>query len=154
MSNAEFNKNQKSRLSTDELLKRLHNTHSISELSKYTASLPENNVFSSFSEYLCAHIQERNISESELIKNSLIQRTYAYQILNGTKNPGRDKVLALCLAAHMNYDETQRSLTLAGLGKLYPRRKKDSILIFALEQQLSVQQTNELLFEEQEPVLE
>lgn len=143
-----------SALSTDELLKRLHSTRSISELSEYNAALPKNNGFSSFSDYLCAYIQERNISESELIKNSLIQRTYAYQILNGTKNPGRDKVLALCLAAHMNYDESQRALTLAGLGKLYPRRKKDSILIFALEHGLSVQQTNELLFEEHEPILE
>ncbi len=54
----------------------------------------------------------------------------------------------------MNLEETQRSLTLAGLGQLYPRRHRDSILIFALEHQLSVQQVNELLFEEQEAPLE
>ena len=71
-----------------------------------------------------------------MIRASLIQRNYAYQILNGTKNPGRDKVLALCIAAHMNYEETQRALALADLGKLYPRRKKDSIIIFALKQKI------------------
>ena len=74
--------------------------------------------------------------------------TDAYQILNGSKNPGREKVLALCIAAGMNYEETQRALTLANLGKLYPRRKEDSIVIFALEHKLSILQTNELLYEE------
>lgn len=70
------------------------------------------------------------------------------------KNPGRDKVLALCLAAQMNYDETQRALVLADVGKLYPRRKRDSIIIFALNQKLTVQQTNELLYAENEKILE
>ena len=78
----------------------------------------------------------------------LLPRTYAYQILRGPKNPGREKVLALCLAAKMDYEETQRALALADAGKLYSRRKEDSIIIFALEQKLSVLQTNELLYEE------
>lgn len=104
----------------------------------------------SFSEYLHAYLYTHGIQESELIRTSQIQRNYAYQIFNGSKNPGRDKVLALCLAAQMSYEETQRALCLADLGKLYPRRLKDSIIIFALEKKLSVQQTNELLYEEGE----
>lgn len=78
----------------------------------------------------------------------MLPRTYAYQILNGTKNPGRDKILALCIAAGVDYEETQRALALSNMGKLYPRRREDSIIIFALEQKLSVLQTNELLYEE------
>lgn len=141
-------------LTTQELLKMLRSTRSVSDLEKYAETLSTNNSFHTFSEYLCFILREHNITESTLIRNSQIQRTYAYQILNGIKNPGRDKVIALCLAAQMNLEETQRSLTLAGLGQLYPRRHRDSILIFALEHQLSVQQVNELLFEEQEAPLE
>lgn len=145
---------EKSALTTQELLKILHATRSVSELQNYAKNLPSNSGFHTFSEYLCHILRERDITESTLIRDSQIQRTYAYQILNGTKNPGRDKVIALCLAAHMNLDETQRALTLADLGQLYPRRHRDSILIFALEQCLDVQQTNELLFEEKEEILE
>ena len=79
---------------------------------------------------------------------------YAYQILNGSKNPGRDKTLAICLAAGMDYEETQRALALSDSGKLYPRKKRDSIIIFALHKRLSVQQTNELLYAEGEMPLE
>ena len=137
-----------SNLSTDELLKILRSTRSEAKLKEYTDALEKQASYNSFSEYLGTFILEHQISESDLIKASGIQRTYAYQILSGSKNPGREKVLALCIAAGMNYEETQRALTLANLGKLYPRRKEDSIIIFALEHRLSVLQTNELLYEE------
>lgn len=135
-------------LTTDELLKQLQSADSVSKLNKYTSTLPAYTGYKTFAEYMRAYLKTNQISESALIQASQIQRTYAYQILNGSKNPGREKVLALCIAAGMNYDETQRSLTLAGLGKLYPRRKEDSVIIFAIEQKLSVLQTNELLYEE------
>lgn len=142
-----------SKLTTEELLKILRNTHSVSDLNTYTTSLSDQKLYHSFAEYMNEYIQSKHLIESELILSSQIQRTYAYQILNGSKNPGRDKVLALCLAARMTYEETQRALTLADVGKLYAKRKRDSILIFSLDHQLSVQQTNELLFEENEEIL-
>lgn len=142
-----------SQLTTDELLKQLRSANSVSKLNEYTSTLSEHIGYKSFAEYIISYLSEHHISESELILASQIQRNYAYQILNGSKNPGREKVLALCLAAGMNYEETQRALTLAGLGKLYPRRKEDSVIIFAIERGLSVLQTNELLYEECEKTL-
>lgn len=135
-------------LSTDELLKILNSTRSKENLDEYTAIISKQPAYSNFAEYLKAFLQSHEITDAALIKDSLIPRTYAYQILNGTKNPGRSKVLALCIAAKMNYDETQRALALANVGKLYPRRREDSIIIFALAQNLSVLQTNEVLYEE------
>lgn len=133
---------------TDELLKLLRSSRSETALKNYTAMLDTQSHCNSFAEYINTFLREHQITESELIKASLLSRTYAYQILNGTKNPGRKKVLALCIAAGMNYEETQKALLLANLGKLYPRKKEDSIIIFALEHKLSVLQTNELLYEE------
>lgn len=139
---------------TDELLKLLHTARTTSELSKYTESLSNETKYSSLSGYLTWYLRAHNINESELIRDSQIQRNYAYQILNGSKNPGRDKILAICLAAGMDYEETQRALALSDSGKLYPRKKRDSIIIFALHKRLSVQQTNELLYAEGEMPLE
>lgn len=137
-----------SRLTTDELLKQLRSTSSVTKLNEYTSALSEHAGYKTFAEYISAYLATHNISESTLVQNSQIPRTYAYQILNGSKNPGRGKVISLCLAAGMNYEETQRALTLADHGKLYPRRSEDSVIIFAIEQRLSVLQTNELLYEE------
>ena len=90
---------------------------------------------------------------AELIAASQIQRNYGYQILNGTRKPSRDKVLALCLALRLNLPDTGRALTLAQLGQLYPKKRRDSILIFSLNKRLSVLQTNELLLEMKEELL-
>lgn len=137
-----------SHLTTDELLKQLRSARSVSQLNKYTSALDAQQNFRSFSEYLAVYLNRHEIFESELIEASGIQRNYAYQILSGAKNPGRGKALALCIAAHMSYEETQRALALANLGKLYPRRKEDSVIIYAIEHKLSVQQTNDLLYSE------
>ena len=134
-------------LTTDDLLNQLRSADSVSKLAEYTADLSAHTKFRTFSEYMTAYLKEHDLSESKLIQNSQIQRNYAYQILNGSKNPGREKALALCLSAGMNYEETQRALALAGLGKLYPRRKADAVIIFAIEHKLNVFQTNELLYE-------
>lgn len=139
---------------TDELLKILHSANTTSDLNKYTENLDSHSEHTSLSEYFMAYLHSRNMYESELIRESQIQRNYAYQILNGSKKPGRDKVLALCIAAKMNYSDAQRALALADCGKLYPRRKRDSVIIFALHKELTVQQTNELLYAEDENPLE
>lgn len=67
--------------------------------------------------------------------------------------PGRDRILALCLALSLSFEETQRALTLANTGALYARRIRDSILIFALQKNLSVLDANILLSEYSEEPL-
>lgn len=134
-------------LTTDELLHLLHSTRTADDLVDYTAHLDSQVTFHNFAEYLQHKLHENKLSESDLIRASQIQRNYGYQILSGAKKPGRDKLLALCLAAGMDLPETQRALTLANLGQLYARHQRDSVLIFALNRHLSVLETNELLFE-------
>lgn len=90
---------------------------------------------------------------AELIERAHLQRNYGYQILNGTKRPGRDKVIALCLALHLSFEETQRALTISKEGILYPKNLRDSVLIFSIHQKLSVMDTNALLDERGEAPL-
>lgn len=90
-------------------------------------------------------MQEKEIPPGRLWELSQIQRNYGYQILNGTKTPGRDKVIALCLSLSLSLEDTQRALMLANAGSLYARRKRDSILIFSLQKGLSVMDANILL---------
>ena len=72
---------------TDELLKILHSTNSVSELNKYTENLSDQKENLSLSEYFTTYLRLHNIVESDLIRSSQIQRNYAYQILSGAKNP-------------------------------------------------------------------
>lgn len=132
---------------TDELMNVLHSVHSMNELQEFTDEVKSERFFSSFADFLSYHIDNQQITASDLIRSAGIQRNYAYQILNGTKNPGRNKIIAFCLALKLPIDDVQRALTIAGESVLYPKRSRDSVLIFSITHGLSVQETNELLYE-------
>lgn len=132
---------------TDELLKTLSSVHTEAELSDFAWELAQSGGVPSFSDYLKEKMQERDISPSELWKASQIPRNYGYNILRGERHPGRDKVLALCLALGFSCEETQRALKVAGVSALYPRRQRDAMIIFSLERGRSVMDTNILLDE-------
>ncbi len=141
-------------ITTDNLLKQLSNIRTLSELQTFADAAEGAEYTLNFHEYLNDLIQSSPLSASEVIRRSGIQRNYAYQILNGTKKPGRDKVLALCLALNLPLEETQRALTIAGESVLYPKNKRDSIIIFCINQGKSVQEADELLYELNEKLIQ
>ena len=89
-----------------------------------------------------------------LIRSSGLERSYYYQVMKGTRRPGRDKVLRLCLAAGLNLKETTRALELSGNAVLYPRSRRDIILTVAINQKAGVDDTNLLLYKYGEEPLE
>lgn len=106
------------------------------------------------SEYLENLLAEKNLTKQAVIERSGVQREYAYHIFSGLKkNPSRPKILALAFAMDLNLDETQYLLRYAKQSPLYPRNPWDSIIISAIEQKLTVIQTNELLCRLGETVL-
>ena len=103
--------NDKSQKTTDQLLKILQNFH----------------------EYLTQLLDEKGLTKAQVITDSNIQKNYGYQIFDGSKTPSRDKVIALALAMQLTLDEANRLLHLSNNGILYPKIKRDSIIIFGLE---------------------
>ena len=98
-------------------------------------------------EYLEKLLAEKNLAKKEVVERSGLNREYAYHIFSGLKkNPSRSKILAIALAMELNLDEIQYLLRYARLGALYPRNQWDAVIISAVEQKLSVAQTNELLY--------
>ena len=146
---------------TGNLAKILSNIDSAREMEEYL-ELPEVvNSWQSFPEYFQSleavrEMDSRNLirSSAEMIRKSGLERSYYYQVMKGTRRPGRDKVLRLCLAAGLNLKETTRALELSGNAMLYPRRRRDIILTVAINQKAGVDDTNLLLFKYGEEPLE
>ena len=138
---------------TEELLKILNSLDSVEELEQVASEAEQTAAYSSFSDFLSQKMKASGISTADIIRRTNIQRTYCYQILSGAKNPGRDKVISLCLALTLSLNDVQRALTLAGEASLYPKRRRDSILIFCINQEYSVTETNNLLFDLNEEIL-
>lgn len=97
--------------------------------------------------YLDQLLTQKNISPGECIRKSGLDRTYCYQIFSGKKLPSRNKVLALCFGLSLSFKETQSLLKSTGYPPLYPRKERDSIIIFALHRNMSILDLNDLLFD-------
>lgn len=131
--------------STMELLELLRSSASISDFIDQTAD--ELIQLKPLHQYLDELIQEKNLKKSEVIRQSGIDRGYGYDIFAGKKLPSRDKVLAICFAMHLSQDEVQGLLKCTGYPQLYARVERESIILFALQHNLSLIDTNELLYE-------
>lgn len=98
--------------------------------------------------YLNWLIAEKNLNKADVIRKSELDYVYAYHIFSGRKKkPSRKKIISLALAMELSVKETQRLLYFAGVEKLYVKSEWDSVILFALEKNFTVTQTNELLNE-------
>lgn len=95
------------------------------------------------------------LNKSLVIRDSLLDKTYAYQIFDGKKtNPSRSKLLSICLAAGISLAETQRILRLGHAEQLHPRNIRDCVIIHSINHHISVLKTNEVLYDMGKALLE
>ncbi len=134
-------------ISTKDLLEALEQSKSIENfISDY------NNCFVdiSFKEYLDNMLTLYGLKKATVIKASQLSETYAYQIFSGLKNPSRDKLVALAVGMGLNLDECQKLLYLANVNVLYPKNRRDAVIIFGINKKLSIPEINDILFEVEE----
>lgn len=100
-------------------------------------------VYHSFPEYFNDYMVRNQLDWAEVKDKSGISKNYIYNILNGDRKPGRDKILALCIAAGMNFGEINKALHIAGEGVLYPKNERDARIAIAVNNRITnVMQVN------------
>ena len=137
---------------TNELLERLKSSRDIDSLTNYLDTI-EDIGDKSIHEHLKKIMKDRKVPPRDLIRKSGIERTYCYQILNGRKKPGRDKILAIAIALNLELEDTQRMLAISHEGVLYAKSRRDSVIIYALNKKFNLIDTNALLLKYGEPEL-
>ena len=96
--------------------------------------------------YLHDLLESRNMKRAEAIRIAGLNPTFGYQIFKGTRKPSRDKVLQLAFALQCTLKETQHLLIYADVGALYPKMRRDAIIIYGITHQLSRAQTDDELY--------
>lgn len=130
------------RLTTEKLWKMVEESKNIcddwSEMSSHMNSL-------SFHEQLFQLAKQRGINAAQVGKKALLSRSFSYQIFSGERIPKRDIILRIAIVLRLDISETQRLLCLASRGSLYPKIKRDSIIIFCLKNNYDIYKTDEIL---------
>ena len=78
---------------------------------------------------------------------------YLHQVFAGRRNPSRDRLIGLCFGLSATLEETQELLKQCGLAQLYPKVRRDAIIIYGLVNGVSLFDVNDKLFSEKEETL-
>lgn len=129
---------------TDELMRMLNTSET---LESYWTENQEELLEISLGTYLNQLLSKYQVTKNEVIHRSCLNQIYGYQIFAGTKKPSRDKLIALIFGFPLCLEDAQRLLRVGGVSELYPRIKRDSMILFGMKEKLSVQELDDLLFE-------
>ena len=135
---------------TNQLMDELIKAHNIVDY------LKENSIYMVENElptYLTNILKKKNLVKSSVIKKSELSEVMGYQIFSGTRKPSRDSLLSICIAMDLDIDETQEILKIAQFAMLYPKQKRDCIIINGITTHKSVPQINETLYDNDENTL-
>ena len=131
------------RKSTEDLLEELQNENC--KIDEYLKGNGESFVYDKIKDFWETAIEKSGYSKSNIINKSDFSYCYFYDVINGRKIPGRDKIIRLILTMHLSVDECQEALRISGRSALYPRIRRDAIILFAISNRYSIYQLSELL---------
>ncbi len=129
--------------STDELC---HEIKAATDIEDYLKTNQNNMLTHTLPQHLTLLLARKGLSRAQVVRGSLLDRAYVYQIFSGEKTPSRDKLIALAFGLRLTVTETQRLLKISCNRELYARDERDALILYALGQEMTVWDANELLF--------
>lgn len=135
---------------TDEMMDKLLNSNNIES---YLKENQDYFVDLKICDFLSEYIKAKKLTKSHIIKKAEISEIFGFQVLSGTRNPSRNTLLSLCIAMEMNIDEVQSALKIAEIAPLYPKSKRDSIVILGIANGKGVCEINNELYDNNEETL-
>lgn len=137
--------------STDELINEIKE---VTDIEDFLSANGAHLIKESLSKHLHTLLSRKNLSRADVIRGSLLGRAYVYRIFAGQKIPSRDKLIALAFGMRLSDEETQKMLKLSGNRELYARDERDALILFALQRNMTIIDTNGLLFDHHFTVLD
>jgi len=129
--------------STQELLHRLKETDDIQ------IYLDENNgeiIKETIQGYINGLLEIKRLKLSDVAARSG-QGDYVYKVFGGKRKASRDILLAVSVGMGLTLAETQLLLRIAQTAQLDPRNRRDSVIIYALHNNMAVVKANEILYD-------
>lgn len=123
------------------------------DLDRYFEENPTSFINVDIKEFWKKAVDTSSKTKSDIINKADMSYCYFYDVINGRKIPSKDKIIRIALAMNLSLDDCQEALRISGKSALYPRIKRDSILIYAINKGYSIYQTNDLLLEHGEEML-
>lgn len=135
---------------TDNLRQELMET---ANLNQFLSENQENFNNGNVCDVLNRLFQKRKLSKAALAKQSGMSEVYLHQVFSGRRNPSRSRLLCLCFGLNASLEETQELLKQCGLAQLYPKDRRDAIILYGILNEMDLFTVNDKLFAENEETL-
>ena len=122
-------------------------------LSHFLADNTDSFTETSIPDILNRLFSKKDISKAALAKQSGMSEIYLHQIFAGKRTPSRNRLLCLCYGLGATLVETQNLLECCCLAQLYPKNRRDAIIIYGIIHEIPLYDINDKLFEENEETL-
>lgn len=106
-----------------------------------------------FGEYIVSLCKKQGKVAEHIIKRGDIERSFGHQLFKGRKKPSRDTVIQLAFGFEADLETAQELLKHAGMSALYPRIKRDAVIIYCLHNNFSITETQNILYELKIPLI-
>lgn len=123
------------------------------DLNRFLDENRENFNNTSVADSLNQMILKQRISKSALARQSGMSEVYLHQVFSGRRTPSRTRLLCMCFGLQATVEEAQVLLKQCGYAPLYPKNRRDAILLYGLSHQQTLFQINDTLFDEGEETL-
>lgn len=91
----------------------------------------------SLADYLYEMLADKGLKRADVYRASGLNSTVVYDAFAGKSRLGRDNALMVAFGLSCSLRETQRLLKLAGVAELYPKVRRDAIIIWCIDHGMS-----------------
>lgn len=117
-------------------------------IEKYLSENSDETFDIDFTSYLNELQEKKGFKHTYIFNRGNIEKRYGYSLFKGGhKKPSRDFVLRLCFGLELDIAQSQLLLRIAKEGALYARDKRDSAIMFCLENKTTALECETLLSE-------
>ena len=140
----------KKTLTTEELLKTIFK---LDDIKKALDFQEEEYIFPEFNDYISKLSDKKNESHEKIISRANLERSFGHKLFAGSRKPSRDTVIQLAFGFEADVELAQEMLKVAGKSPLYPRIKRDVVIIYCLYNHVSLEKIQLYLSELDLPIL-
>ena len=109
--------------------------------------LIKENLCPELKDFLTGCMERAGMSRAELISTLDMDRSYGYQVLNGTRIPTRECLIRIGLLLGLSVEDFQRMLNIAGRSSLYVKNMFDAKVFYAIKHKMSYETAVDFIWE-------
>lgn len=129
--------------STEELLNLIQKA---SDIEYYIKENESEMLNISLDVYLSKLLEENNLKIADVMAKSE-QGDYIYKVFKNQRKASRDILISIAIGMELDINQAQKLLRISKNARLDPREKRDSVIIYAITNNISVCELNDILYD-------